>query len=157
MIHLGLRDLPELPTGSVLEVEEAWDGLHIRWVNARFGAGRQAGLLGLFLLGGRLLVVGVVVWLSGRRLAEDVSSQGATDWIPLVLLPVVSAVGALSLLHLAVTLGPRKPAVLTLADVCLDFRAGSPPFTYGSRLRRWMQKEWKEGLKEYFAQRWWAA
>ena len=157
MIRLGLRDLPELPDSSALQVEETWEGLQIRWINARFAAGREGVILGLFLLGVRLLVAGVAVWALGRRIAEDLALHRPTDWALLVFLLVFGAVGALSLFHLAVTLGSRKGAVLVLGDAGLDLRPGTPPFTYGSRLRRWMQKEWKEGLKEYFAQRWWAA
>ena len=148
MAALSLRDLPELPTNSVIQVEETPERLELRWLNPRrnpFGD-RAALLVGLFVLGFWAVAGAVLGWQLGRSLPQEVPSPEAFGWLRIAVLGVAAVVGVLASLHLVVTLGPRRAEVLVLSHDRLLHRRGSPP-SFARALRDRLRQDWKGALK----------
>lgn len=133
MATLSLRNLPELPANSVIQVEETPEGLELRWLNprGRIFAGREAGLLGLFVLGFWVVTGLIVGWQLGQSLGREVPSPEAFGWFRWAFLGMVVAVGVFVSLHLVITLGSRRAEVLLLTQDRFLHRLGSSPFSFG--------------------------
>ncbi len=149
MIRLGLRDLPELPTGSVIEVKQTPEGLELRWLNPRrrISAGRGILLLVLFLLGSWAVAGALLGWQLGRSLGEGVPPPEAFGWFGIAVLGTVVAIGVFASLHLLITVGLRRAEALLLTQDRFLHRPGSPTFSLGRAFRDQLRQDWKEALR----------
>ncbi len=158
MAVLRAHDLPELPAGSALQVEETFDGLELHWPNPggdvawkRFVAGLLVALAGLWVIG--------TIFFAGqlaRAIGElggfgDIGLWGVSrvQWGVYVILAIwaslwllIAVVLALGLFRL---LAPRQQERLLLGRRLLEHHQGTPPF----RVVTW---QWK-GVRALFSRR----
>ncbi|MCK4298262.1 MAG: hypothetical protein KAX80_01950 [Planctomycetes bacterium] len=138
MATLSLRDLPELPANSVIQVEETPEGLELRWLNGRGNVVAKYGLtvfmmfwLGMWARGGAFAI---------RELLDEWGSKGTMSVFLALLLALWLLAAGLVIALVIATLTPRRPEVLALESACLRHRDGTPPFEYG--MRQWWRYRW---------------
>lgn len=138
MATLSLRNLPELPANSVIQVEETPEGLELRWLNRRGNVVAKYGLT-LFMM----------FWLAGwagggalaiRELLDEWGSKGTMSVFLALLLALWLLAAGLVIAFVIATLTRRRPEVLALERTRLRHRDGTPPFEYG--MRQWWRYRW---------------
>ena len=138
MATLSLRNLPELPANSVIQVEGTPEGLELRWLNRRGNVVAKYGLT-LFMM----------FWLAGwaggaafaiRELLDEWGSKGTISWSLTLWLALWLVAGGFAIALVIATLAPRKPEVLALESTRVRHRDGTPAFEYG--FRQWWGHRW---------------
>lgn len=141
MATLSLRDLPELPANSAIQVEETLDGLELRWLNRR---GNVVGKYGLTVF----MMLWLAMWARGaafaiRELLDEWASKGTMSSFLAVWLALWLVAGGFAIALVIATLTPRRREVLALERTRLRRRDGTPPFEYGMRQWwRWWRYRW---------------
>lgn len=124
MALLSLKDFPERPAGSSLEIESTQEGLNLRWLNPRGGPGRRG--LALFLL--VPLAVSAPLGLAAGIDVCRTQSKGTAILYPRVALFLFCLCVSVFLAYCIVVLCMRRrPEVLTLRQDALVYRRGTPP------------------------------
>jgi len=125
MTALHLRDLPELPADSVIEVEETDEGLVLCWHNPRGGAGRYR--LAAFILVPLTVFVSVFGVLAGHEASKMISGEKPIACPAVAFFVFCAGAAALLAYCVLMLLLPRRAEVLTLTGDTLLYRRGTPP------------------------------
>jgi hypothetical protein len=122
MAHLKQADLPEIPAGSTITVEETADGLHLQWLNPW---GEHV----------RGVIFFLTIWLAGwavfavfavARVIRDVQRASTLDRLLLFWLCIWLVAGGFISYVWWRLIAPAKPEVLILGGRELRHRAGTP-------------------------------
>lgn len=135
MATLSLRNLPELPANSAIQVEETPEGLELRWLNPRGDSASKRAMMAflLFWLTGWVAGGTLVIW----RLVQGLKAGDGLDRFLVVWLLgwlvglVLAGRGLLSLLRRS------RPELLTLTSAGFYHRQGTPPFASPGRRDNW--------------------
>ncbi len=124
MALLRLKDLPERPADSCLEIENTQEGLVLRWLNPRGGAGRRG--LALFLLV-PLAVIAPLAVAAGIDVCRTLSRGTAILYPRVALFLFCVSVSSFLAYCIVVLCMSRRSEVLTLRQDALVYRRGTPP------------------------------
>jgi len=141
MAHLKQADLPEIPAGSSITIEETVDGLRLHWLNPRGGSFRYAVIL-VFLFW--LVVWSVAAVCAVAEVMRDVQRASTPDPFRLFWLGIWLVSGGFIVYLVLKLMAPGKPEVLLLGDCEFHHRTGTPPLVLRES-RSWdFSHSWRE-------------